>query len=131
MNVGPVDSPYAEMIRSDIRMWEDVRTQALKELKDARRVLREFHKELADLAVAERRGKLRDLLVTKYPDGVRVDSDELLADFRALAGLRVGSHDTLRQDLLTMVRDGRVWRKAIAASPKPGRVFVYGPVIAK
>lgn len=131
MNVGPTNSETAAAFRAGAALLTSEIAEYARSLAKKRKTLQAIRKALADLAVTERRDKLHALLVSKYPDGVRVDSDELLDDFRALAGLRVGSHDTLRQDLLTMVRDGRAWRKAIPASPKPGRVFVYGPLIAK
>jgi hypothetical protein len=131
MNVGPTNSAQAESIRCDIELWQINADQARKELRDAKRALARLHKELADLAVAERRDNLHARLVESYPGGIRVDSDALLTDYVKLAQLRVGSFETMRQDLLALVAAGRAWRRAIAASPKPGRVFVYGPVVAK
>lgn len=131
MNVGPTNSARAARLREQAAIYTSVIHDAAARLRADKRALARLHKELADLAVAERRDNLHALLVSKYPDGVRVDADELLDDFRALAGLRVGSFFTLRQDLLALMVAGRVWRKAIPGSPKPGRVYVYGPVIAK
>ena len=131
MNVGPTNSARAIALRNAVDIYAAEIRENAAQLRADKRALARLHKELADLAVAERRDKLHVLLVSKYPDGMRVDDDELLDDFRALAGLRVGSFETMRQDLLELCAKGRAWRRAIPASPKPGRVYVYGPVIAK
>ncbi|MFI2901430.1 hypothetical protein [Klebsiella aerogenes] len=131
MNVGPTNSARAAGLRSYVLGLQHQINEQTRKLRQDKRILARYHKELAELAVQERRDRLHALLVESYPDGIRVDSDALLADYVKLARLRVGSHDTLRQDLLALVAGGCAWRRAIAASPKPGRVFVYGPVIAK